>query len=248
MINWTVLSVLMVLLCLGGRTAHAQRDEFVGAVATEKVQVLWTPRRSGPLLAPLPKKSKLISLQELTFIGPEPSHPFVLGNFDVDGRWGLERGVISRVEGNNAALQVAWADEFELEGVMEMTGLGGWFLLLGWNEGGGYAISNVVMKDSGSPWFVSQFRGTRAIEDQTVELDKFLWKGEQPFRLKVQAEKINLEVGRHRVVNEFPIEGYAPGRIILGTYDTRYGPRMVRIGSLKIRALNGDAVAPSKEK
>lgn len=240
--------MLAVLLCLGKQSAHAQGDEFVGAVATEKVQILCSPRRGGPLLAPLPKKSKLVSLEELSFIGPEPSHPFVLGTFDVDGKWGIERGVISRIEGLNAALQIAWADEFELEGVMEMTGLGGWFLLLGWNEGGGYGIHNVVMKDSGSPWFVSQFRGTRAIEDRTVELDKFLWKGEQRFRLTVQDEKINLQVGRHRVVNEFSMEGYGPGQIILGTYDTRYGPRMVRIGSLKIRAIKGDAVVPSEGK
>lgn len=242
-----LLAVFVVLLCFGNQTVRGEQEDFAGAIATEKVQILCTPRRGGPIQAPLPKKSKLVSLEELSFVGPKPSHPFVLGTFDVDGRWGIERGLIARVAGTNAALQIGWADEFELEGVMEMTGLGGWFLLIGWNEGGGYGIHNVVMKDSGSPWFVSQFRGNRAIEDGTVELEKFLWNGEQPFRLTVQSEKLNLQVGRHRVVNEFPVEGYGPGRIILGTYETRYGPRTVRIGTLKLRALSIDNVAPEEK-
>jgi len=233
----------LILLCLLGNgfwsgLVQAQPDDFHGAIAGPRAVTLCLPVRGVPSLAPLPKKSKLVSLDELQLTGPMPSHPFVLGNFAADGRWGLVRGIVGVVEGKNAVLQLAWAGDFELEGIIEQTGLGGCFWLLGWNEGRGFALHNSVMKNSGSPWFISEFRGSKAIEDRTRELEKFEWRGEQPFRLSVQEQTFSLTVGRFHVFNREPIEGYQPGRLIFGVYDTRYGPKAVRIKTLKIREID----------
>jgi len=232
----SALVLLVAGFCIWTSPLPAQPPEdFRGVVAGPRPVTLCLPVRGVPPLAPLPKKSKLVSLDELQLTGPGPSHPFLLGNFAADARWGLVRGTVGVLEGKNAALQLAWAGDFELEGVMEQTGLGGCFWLLGWNEGRGYALHNVVMKESGSPWFISEFRGSKAIEDRTIELEKFDWKGEQPFSLRVREQAVSLKVGRFLVLDRQPLEGYQPGRLIFGVYDTRYGPKTVQIKSLRIR-------------
>jgi len=230
-----ILLVLMVTFSLASDVCNAQPDDFQGVVAGPKPALLWqSPRRAAPLLL-LPKKSKLTPLEDFHFLGPRPSHPFVLGEFETDGRWGLINGSVGVVDGKNAALQLAWAEDFVLDGTIEQFGLGGWFMLVGWDEGQGYAISNVVMKESGSPWFVSEFVDHKSSEDLSTELEKFLWQGEKPFQLRVEEKQLSLTVGPYSVVDRFPLENYQPGRIILGTYDTRYGPRQFLLKSLKIQ-------------
>ncbi|SFI15184.1 hypothetical protein [Planctomicrobium piriforme] len=233
---FVVIGVAVAVLLCGGTFAVAQPEGFVGAVAGPKVDVLFLPIRGTAANGRLPKNSKLLPIHNLEFTGPQPSHPFVLGNFSSDAQWGIVDGFLQVVDGKNAALQIAWADEFQLEGIMEQAGFGGWFFLVGWDEGRGFAIHNVTMKESGSPWHVSEFRGAKAIEGRSQELDKYEWKGEQPFRLAIADAKVTLEVGRHRVLSEQVIEGYTPGRVIVGVYDTSYGPRPLRIKSLKIQA------------
>lgn len=239
---------LSLLLGLGiwlcSAQAVAQPEDYTGLVAGEKPVVLHLQTRGPNRPTPLPKKSPLVSLEDLRFTGPEPSHPFVLGNFATDGQWGLVQGYVQVISGKDAALQLAWADNFELEGVIEHAGLGGWFFLVGWDQGRGYALSNVLMKESGSPWFISEFRGNKAIPDRTVQHEMFEWKGEQTFRLTIQQKLLSLDVGRFHVLDRQPLENYSPGRIILGVYDTRYGPKPLRVRSLKIRSLPADPAAP----
>jgi|GEM_PF-6022592 len=237
MLRLIVMSGVLVLCCCG--PARAQPEGFVGAVAKAKSETLFAFSPQPALQGKLPRKCRLIPLPDLEFTGPKPSHPFVLGNFYADARWGIVNGSLGVLDGKNGALQIAWADQFCLEGIMEQGGLGGWFLLLGWDEGRGFAVSNVTLKDSGSPWFVTEFRGGKAIEGRSQEFEKFEWKGEQPFRLVMEESRLTFEIGRHRQFHELPIEGYAPGRIILGTYDTRYGPRPLLVKSLKLRAIEG---------
>ncbi|WP_437227187.1 hypothetical protein SH661x_000219 [Planctomicrobium sp. SH661] len=235
-------AILCLALCVGlvRNVAYAQPEDFQGVVAGPKWTTLFQPVRAVPPVAPLPKKSKLVPLDDLELTGPKPSHPFVLGNFSTNGHWGLLNGTVGVTDGNDAALQLAWADEFELEGVIEQSGLGGCFWLVGWDEGRGYGIHNVVMKDSGSPWFISEFIRNKAVEDGTTELEKFDWKGEQSFRMTVEKKTFSLDIGRFHVFKELEMENYQPGRVILGVYDTRYGPKPIRIKSLKIRALGVD--------
>lgn len=244
------LIVVFSIVCGWPLTASAQPDQFEGLVAGPKFVTLCVPQRTAGAFATLPKQSKLVPLRDLTFIGPRSSHPFVLGNFAADGQWGLVNGSVGLIDGKNAALQLAWAGDFELAGVIEQTGLGGCFWLLGWEDGRGYALHNVVMKDSGSPWFLSEFRGGTAIEDRTIELEKFDWKGDQSFVMTVQDKTLALQVGQFPVVKSLVMDSYQPGQLAFGVYDTRYGPKNVRIKALRIRSLeprNKTPAAGNKE-
>ncbi len=228
------LIICLMLTCVTGRL-QAQPEGYRGVVAGKKQEVLFLPVMSPRLQGTFPKSVKLQQIEELQFTGPAPSHPFLLGHFACDARWGVVNGYLQVIEGKNAALQIAWAEDFELEGIMEQAGTGGWFLLLGWDEGRGFALSNVTMRSSGSPWHLTEFRGGKALEDRSQEFEKFEWKGEQPFRLSVIDGALSFEIGKFRLLNNQDLETYTPGNIILGTYDTRYGPRPLRIKSMRIQ-------------
>jgi len=185
---------------------------------------LYVAGRPARNIQPLTAKDKLVQLDAFELTGPEPGHPFVLGNFVSDGQWGIVAGGVQRTGGKNAVLELARGDQFELQGVMEQIGLGGWFLLIGWDDGHGYCLSNVLMKESGAPWFLTEF-------------PSFEWQREQPFQLQVADNKLTFNVGQTTVLEQQELKNYQPGAVILGTYDTRYGPRGVRLTSLRGRAL-----------
>lgn len=203
--------------------------------------VLYVPGRPQRNVQPLDQKHKLVPLDELSLTGPNPGHPFVLGNFRADARWGIVEGGVQVVGGKNGALELARGEQLELEGRIAQTGLGGWFLLLGWEQDRGYCISNVVMKDaaSGAPWFLTEFRGGKAIDGAHTEFPKFEWTGDQPFRLMIKDQELSLSVGPKAVFERQRLENYQSGAVILGVYDTRYGPRMLRLISLRGRSLDG---------
>ncbi|WP_437192117.1 hypothetical protein [Planctomicrobium sp. SH527] len=219
---------------------RAQPEDFEGVIAKPKVEVIYSPIRLKAAQGTFPKSLRVKELHNLEFTGPKPSHPFVLGNFSSDARWAVVNGYLQSVSGNDGAIQLAWANEFQLDGVIEQAGVGGWFMLVGWDEGRGFAIHNVTMKESGSPWFITEFRGGKAIEGRFQEFPKFEWKGEQPFQLQIVDEKLTLTIGRHRLFEEQVLPGYTEGQIILGIHDTRYGPRPLRIKSLKIQSKSAE--------
>ena len=162
-----------------------------------------------------------------------------MDQFAVDGSWGLVDGFVQPLNVKNAALRIGWADQFELEGTMEMVQYGGWFLIVGWDQGRGYLINNINLKKSGSPWFVGEIRGAKTLEERTIELpSKFEWKGRQGFKLSVVTRKLSLSVGGENVIEQLPLEDYSAGEIILGVYDAEYGPRPLRLQSLRLRAVN----------
>ncbi len=208
--------------------------------------VLMRPLRTARGVRPIPAQFPIRPLGELQFTGPMPAHPFVLGNFAADGTWKLVNGGIQRTQGYNAALRfIEQADQFELEGRMAMKGLGGWFLLFGWNEelGNGYAVHNCTMKESGSPWFMTEFRGGSAVEGTNQQIRQFEWKRTQNFKVVLKDNRLRFEVGRIKVIESEPLENYQPGAIIFGVYDTKYGPKPVRLESLRIREASGAAPA-----
>ncbi len=149
-------------------------------------------------------------------------------------------GALQLVTGNNGAVQFPEADEFELEGYMEHTGFGGWFFAVGFGDGRGYVLSNVTMKESGSPWHLAELRGGTAIPEKTEELEHFEWLREQPFRLTVAKKELTLEVAKRVVADHMPLDNYEKGRVLLGVYDTRYGAKKMRVNSLRMRALVAD--------
>lgn len=192
------------------------------------------PRRG---IHPLDDKSTLKSLPELNLIGPSPGHPFLLGNFAINGRFGIQDAALTRTEGLNAAIQLAEVEDFELEGLVNAEGLGGWFWLFGFADGHGYMVYNVTMKTSGSPWQLCEFRGNKAIEETHREINRLEWKGMQPLILSVKEKKLSLKVGSVRLADGIELENFHKGQLILGTYDTEYGALPVRVGSLRVREI-----------
>ena len=226
----------LVMWCGDVAAADAKPDEDGEAPSvtlTSKWQTLYVPKR-GIGTGQMPKNSPLEVLTDFEVTGPRPGHPFEFGEFKSIGRWGEMRGAL-QTSGKNAVLRIARAEDFTLEGQFFGEGLGGWFLLVGWDTGHGYGLMNVTLKESGSPWLISEFRDSKAIEPTYTELHRLNWKGVQPLRLTVADKKLSLQVGKEVVAEEFELPNYHEGDIILGTYDTRYGPKQARIHSLRIR-------------
>lgn len=217
--------------------ADAAAEAAPEVTVTSRWTVLCTPGRRIQGSRPLPPNGKIQPLPDLQFTGPEPGHPFVLGDFAADGEWGVADGGIVRVKGNNAALKLGRAENFELDGTLEMGDEGGWFLLVGWNEGRGYSIINIGFRESPSPWFITEYRGGAAIAEAHQHITHHAWRDAQPVNLTVKDQVLNLHVGKVHVLQDQQLAQYSVGDVILGVYDTRYGPRPIRIRALRIRAL-----------
>src|SRR5690606_36303196 len=82
-------------------SAFAQPDGFKGTVASEKAIVLHLQQNASKRATLLPQRSLLVPLDQLQFTGPAPSHPFMLGSFASDGKWGLVDGYVQPVDGKN---------------------------------------------------------------------------------------------------------------------------------------------------
>jgi len=232
--------VVLALFLLNGIAGDAFAQGKVGQKKTPLVpernwQVLFSgePTKRKTVI-PL-DKFPMLANDTLEFVGPRPGDAYQLGKFQTDGQWGIHQGLVRRIAGSNAALTLAEAEDFELEGRINAEGVGGWFWLLGWKDGNGYGLYNITFKKSGSPWFTTEFEDGDAL-NSGEELHKYRWKGEQPFWLSVENKKLNLKVGkRTAVIRDMPLPNYQRGQIILGTYDTRYGAKDVQIRSLRIR-------------
>ncbi len=212
---------------------------------TDKWSVLVNPARPRPGIVKFNEKSPIQNVEEFKLLGPMVGHPFGLGELIVDGRWATAQGLAQRIEGKNTLVRLATADQFELEGIIHQEGLGGWFMLLGWNQGHGYSLSNVVLKDSGAPWFICEYRGAEAIVPTNNEVKQFEWRGDQPLRLSVKQKLLTVKVGQTLVVENYPLDNYTAGELSLGTYDTRYGPRTVQVRSLRIREVSETPEKPA---
>lgn len=206
-------------------------------VPAKKWTVLHDSRKIPPDQKQIPKKSPLVPLDDFAFTGPRPGDPFLLGNFRSRGEWGLVEGNLSRTGGRNAAIGIARAEEFELEGQFNVEGLGGWFLIFGWDQQHGYMLYNVNLKTSGSPWLVTEFRGAKGIEETHREVYRYEWRGFETLRVTVENGMLNAEAAGELIARQVPLPNYHEGDIILGTYDTRYGPKPIAVRSLRIRGL-----------
>lgn len=218
-----------------------------GTPLTTRWSTLLRPSRGSPQARELPMNGPIRSLTEFQFKGPRPGHPFILGNFAADGQFGVRNGGIEQATGRNAAVRlVESADQFELEGRITMKDFGGWFMLIGWNDdtGNGYLVHNCTMRESGAPWFISELRGRQTVEDTTQEIIQHEWKQSQEFRVTVKEGQLTFQVGAMKILNAEVLPNYQAGSVIFGVYDTRYGPRPVRIESLRVRALEAAAATP----
>lgn len=202
---------------------------------TEKWKVLHFTARPRRGVLRLPKSSPLEVLEDFEITGPKLNDPFLLGKSKVDGDWGIVNGLVQQVSGRHAALKLGRGENFEFEGVLRAEGVGGWYILVGWDKGHGYAIYNVNLKVSGSPWHVCEFRGGTGIDDTHEELNRYECRGAEGFRMSVVDGTLNLQINTTQVIEDLELPNYHEGDIILGTYDTKYGPKPVKIQSLRIR-------------
>ena len=189
-------------------------------------------------LYPTPGQTPLEPAGGVTLVGPHEGHPFYLGSYAPGGEWRVDEGLL--VPAGADAMTLGTAQSFEIEGVADASGTGGLIILVGYDgaDGGrGFGLWNATMRTSGSPWELFRFEGGVAVEDSAVELPMLQWKGQQPFRLSVRDAKLTLQIGPQVVVSDHPLDGYEGGQIILGTYDTKYGPRRLKIKALRARSL-----------
>ena len=219
-------------------TAPAEAPAIPVVNITDKWSVLVQPlARPRPGIVEFTDKSLIQNVTEFKLLGPSVGHPFCLGEFIADGRWATAQGVVQVVEGTNTLLSLATADPFELEGIIHQEGSGGWLMLLGWNQGHGYSLSNVSLIKSGAPWFVCEYRAAEALTLTNNEVKQYDWRGDQPFRMIVKDKLLSVTVGKTPIVEEYPLDNYTAGQIFLGTYNTRLGARPLKVKSLRIRAL-----------
>ena len=213
----------------------AAESELPTVTITDKWTILVNPIRPRPGIYEFNDKSLIQNVEEFEFTGPMVGHPFGLGDFSEEGRWAISQGVVLPVAGKHALLHLATADEFELEGIIHQEKVGSWLMLLGWNQGHGYSVSNVTLQESGSPWFVCEYRGGEAVVPSNNEVKQFEWKADQSFRMLVKDKQLSVTVGMTAILEDYPIENYSIGDLFLGTYDTRYGPKPIQVRSLRIR-------------
>jgi hypothetical protein len=175
-------------------------------------------------------------LQDFELTGAHSKHPFRLNEVLSDGTWGMSKGALQQTGGRSAVLKFpAVEQDFELEMGMNAEGDGGWFILVGYQEGHCYGLYNVTMRTSGSPWFLSEFRGNMGIENTDREVARYQCRGNEPLKLKVEAGKLTLQIDRRVLVDQEELPNYQGGEILIGTYDTTYGPKPLKLYGIRIR-------------
>lgn len=226
-----------VVLMVSGSPAAALCDAAEPVVTRGKWDVVFQSRRT-PAPLPLPDEGPLRPVKQLNLKGALHTDPNHLGLYAINGEFGINGGVLQRVSGNNTAVQLTdAAEDFELEASVNAEGLGGWFWLLGWKDGHGYCVYNVTLKTSGSPWLCGEFRGDNGISETLREFNRLAWKGTQPFKLSVVQSQLTLQVGAATLAKDLELPNYHPGALIVGTYDTQYGPRSPKFQSIRIRPI-----------
>lgn len=180
-------------------------------------------------------KSPAKVLEQFEVTGAHAKHPYLLNEVVCDGEWGVTQGVLQQSNGRSAALLLGNAEDFELEAAVNAEGLGGWFLLFGFSEGHGYGIYNVNLKTSGSPWHLSEFRGNKGIESTDREFARYICRGNETLKVRIVNSRLSVQVNRRTLIEEEELPAYTTGDIILGTYDTNYGPKPLKIYGLRLR-------------
>ena len=186
------------------------------------------------------RDSPMRSVQDFKFQGPHAGHPFLLGDFEADGEWKSIEGELQRTRGANSLLELPEVNFFDVEGVFSSDRLGGMLFLVGWTpKNSGYVVYNVTMKDkaSGSPWHLCRIENGHFVEGEDREIARHEWEGTQSMRLSVREKKLTLAIGKTRVLQDLPLATYQRGSVYLGTYNTRYGPKPLRIRSVRIREI-----------
>lgn len=180
------------------------------------------------------KKSQIEVLEDFELFGAKPNDTNLLNHVVVDGEWAVQRGTLFQKSGRCAALKLGTAEDFELEMKLNAEGTGGWFLLCGYNNGQGYGVYNVNLRSSGSPWHFSEFSRGRGVPETDREIVRYACRGEELLKFSVVSNRLKLQFNRRVLIDE-DVPDYESGDIILGTYDTQYGPKPLKILGIRLR-------------
>ncbi|HUG20350.1 MAG TPA: hypothetical protein VMM56_15295, partial [Planctomycetaceae bacterium] len=160
-----------------------------------------------------------------------------LGDYLVDGEFIIRDGYLRREFGNSALLRLPAAEDFELEGVIQLEGPGGWLMLLGWDleSSSGYVIYNTKLRVSGSTWFVIEIAGGNPVPDSERELVKRDAEGVGALRVLIDKKKVSMQAADEYLFRDEALPNYNPGHVAIGTFSTQYGPQNIGIRSLRMR-------------
>ncbi|TWT60370.1 hypothetical protein Pan54_10840 [Rubinisphaera italica] len=181
------------------------------------------------------EKYPLEVMTDFEFSGELEKDIFRLNHVIVDGTWGIAQGALHQASGRSAALKLGTAKDFELEMGINAEGEGGWYLLYGFKEGQGHGLYNVTLRTSGSPWFISQFARSKGIEASDIEIARYECRGNEPLTVSVIDGKLTAQINRRVLIEDQELPNYEEGDIILGTYDTKYGPKPLKIYGIRLR-------------
>lgn len=180
---------------------------------------------------------------DLRFTGPEPAHPFLLGEFRTESGWQLGDKQLIAPAGKAASLLIATGDELGIEFELDASGKGGWFLTLGFSGGSGHILSNVATRKSGSPWLLCELSDGKAVPNTLRELTRHTWTGSQKLALTIKRNSRNeyhldAQLANRSFLEGILLQNYQPGDIYLATYNTQYGPMPLRVSSIRAKSLS----------
>lgn len=228
--------ILVPLLISQSAQAQGNAPSVPAVTFNEKWTVLHLEKRASSAPKVIPTQSPLNQLFNFEFKGSQENQKFLLGPYESYSAWFIQDGYLQPVEPKNAAIKLGVAENFELQGILNATGPGGWFILLGWQKQNGYLLSSVTLKSSGSPWHLEEIKNGKGIPDTHFEFTRFEWKGDQRFRLSIKDKTLNMTVGKDRLLKDQHLTNFQMGDLIFGTYETPYGPKPLKIKSLRVRA------------
>ncbi|MBD3675710.1 MAG: hypothetical protein HUJ26_19535 [Planctomycetaceae bacterium] len=160
-----------------------------------------------------------------------------LGRFRLDGEFIIRNGTLVRVFGGNALLHLPPAENFDMEGIVGMSGTGGWLALLGWDiqSKSGYVLYNTRLRVSGSKWFLIEIKDGKAVPNSERFLVDRTANGQGALRLRVENKKVSLQAAGTYICKDEEMPNYQEGHVALGTYSPFYGPQNFVIKSLRMK-------------
>ncbi len=237
LVGWSALLIFGFLFVCFVSSTDAAKPPKKPQVKFGKWQYLFRASSNDFGTKSLPGNSIIKPLEKFTIKGVHEKDVNRLNHVICDGRWGISQGVLTQLSGRAAAIKLGRADNFELEAGIDAKGIGGWFLLFGYDEGHGYGIYNVTLKTSGSPWFLTEFRDQKGVEGTDREIGRYESRGKESLKLRVFDGKVTMSIGNRMLLENVELTSLHEGDIILGTYDTQYGPKPVKIYGLRLRTI-----------
>lgn len=161
-----------------------------------------------------------------------------LADYRVDGEFIIRNGYLRREFGNSALLHLPKADDFELEGLVDIpAGVGGWLILLGWDveKKSGYVIYCTGLRTFPDQWFVTEIKDGKPVANTFRRLVKRNAEGQGALRVFVENGKVSMQAAGDYLFRDEEMPNYKEGHVAIGTFSPRYGPKNIGIKSLRMR-------------